>query len=52
MNLSTCGPTAAQRAPAPYFLRLLEEETGLDPQVKERLPTVLMASDELSFSVD
>jgi len=36
----------------PYFLRLLEEETGLDPQVKERLPTVLMASDELSFSVD
>ncbi|MEM9489657.1 MAG: multiheme c-type cytochrome, partial [Myxococcota bacterium] len=35
----------------PYFLRKLEAEVNLDPAVKERLPTVLMAETELVFSL-
>ncbi len=35
----------------PYFLRKLEELGGLDPAVKTRLPTVLMAEQEVSFTL-
>ena len=35
----------------PFFLRLLEAEAGLDPAVKERVPTVEMESRTVSFSL-
>lgn len=35
----------------PYFLRKLEELAGLDPAVKDRVPIVLMAQDELTFDL-
>lgn len=34
----------------PFFLRLLEDEAGLDPAVKERVPIVEMESRSISFS--
>ena len=35
----------------PFLLRKLERIGGLDPLVKTRLPTVVMATDSVSFSV-
>lgn len=33
-----------------YFLRVIEAGTGLDPAVKDRVPTVVVSAHNLSFS--
>ena len=35
----------------PFVLRTLEELAGMDPAVKERLPTVTMATQQLNFEL-